>query len=141
MATMKTGAHTIGGVLHSPSLPVVLTLAAMIVGLAALLPLIQSSGATTTAGQIRQLQQEQEGWQARNRELEVEMAGLEHRTKPHAKRSENPPQNGAAHGSAVHHSARPGRPPNRDGPAPPSSAPARAGNSLWDDLSGWLPLP
>lgn len=143
MAAMKTGAHTtIGGVLHSPSLPVVLTLAAMIVGLAALLPLIQSSGATTTAGQIRQLQQEQEGWQARIRELEVDVAGLgslnhiEQEAKTRLKMVQP---------KEVQYIAVPAPAPAQQRlPSrylPPTPQPHAAGNSLWDDVSGWLPLP
>ncbi len=58
------------------SLPLILLIAAMIVGLAALLPLVQSSGATTTAGSITQLQQQHDDWQARLEEEQVRVARL-----------------------------------------------------------------
>ena len=52
---------------HSGSLSVVLIAAALVVGFTALLPLVQSSGATSTAGQIQQLEREKQDWQARLR--------------------------------------------------------------------------
>jgi cell division protein FtsL len=58
------------------SLPLILLIAAMIVGLAALLPLVQSSGATTTAGSITQLQQQHDDWQARLEEEQANVARL-----------------------------------------------------------------
>ncbi len=58
------------------SLPLILLIAAMIVGLAALLPLVQSSGATTTAGSITQLQQQHDDWQARLEEEQAKVARL-----------------------------------------------------------------
>ena len=54
--------------LRAPGLPLILTEAIIVVGIAALLPLIQSSGATTTNGHIRQLEREQADWQARVQE-------------------------------------------------------------------------
>ena len=64
------------GVLQSPALPVLLTLAALVIGVAALLPLIQSSSATSTAGEVRTLEAERTDWRARLRALELEVAQM-----------------------------------------------------------------
>jgi len=64
------------GVLRSPALPVFLTLAALAIGVAALLPLIQSSSATSTAGEVRTLEAERTDWRARLRALELEVAQM-----------------------------------------------------------------
>src|SRR6266540_3281605 len=64
------------GVFRSPTLPVVLTLAALAIGVAALLPLIQSSSATSTAGEVRALEAERTDQRARLRALELEIAQL-----------------------------------------------------------------
>ena len=58
------------------SMPVVLTIALVAVGLAALLPLLQSSQTTTTGYNIRQLDRERNDWEARIHELEAEIASL-----------------------------------------------------------------
>jgi cell division protein FtsL len=57
-------------------MPVVLTIALVAVGLAALLPLLQSSQATTTGYNIRQLERQRNDWEARIHELEAEVASL-----------------------------------------------------------------
>ncbi len=64
------------GMLRSPALPVVLILAACAIGVTALLPLIQSSTATSTAGDVRALEAEQTDQRARLRALELEIAQL-----------------------------------------------------------------
>ena len=64
------------GVLRSPALPVLLTLAAVVIGVAALLPLIQSSSATSTAGEVRTLEIERNDQRARLRALELEVAQM-----------------------------------------------------------------
>ncbi len=76
MATVDKHERALPGLAHSPNLPVVLTIAAVIVGFTAMLPLVQSSGATSRAGEIQQLQDDKNGMQARLRELELEVAGL-----------------------------------------------------------------
>jgi cell division protein FtsL len=74
---MATAHKTESTLTRTPlAIPVVLTLAVVIIGITAMLPLLQSSGATSTAGNIRQLQQEKAGLQARLRELEVDVATL-----------------------------------------------------------------
>jgi len=57
-------------------MPVVLTIALVAVGLAGLLPLLQSSQATTTGYNIRQLERQRNDWEARSHELEAEIASL-----------------------------------------------------------------
>ena len=64
------------GILRSPALPVVLILAACAIGVTALLPLIQSSSATSTAGDVRALEAERNDQRARLRALELEIAQL-----------------------------------------------------------------
>ena len=58
------------------AMPVVLTIALMAVGLAALLPLLQSSQAINTDYNIRQLERQRNDWEARTHELEAEIASL-----------------------------------------------------------------
>jgi cell division protein FtsL len=58
------------------SMPLVLTIALVAVGLAGLLPLLQSSQTTTTGYNIRQLERQRNDWEARTHELEAEVASL-----------------------------------------------------------------
>jgi cell division protein FtsL len=67
---------TADAVLRTSALPVLLILAAVAIGMAALLPLIQSSSTTSTAGDVRALEAEHSDWRARLRALELEVAGL-----------------------------------------------------------------
>ena len=69
-------AHGLDRLLRSPSMPVLLTLALAAIGIAALLPLLQSSWATTTNGHIQELEREKVDWQARVQELEASTAAL-----------------------------------------------------------------
>lgn len=64
------------GILGFASLPIILVLAAMIVGIAALLPLVQSSGATTTVGDITTLQRQRDDWQTRLEEEQLKVAQM-----------------------------------------------------------------
>jgi cell division protein FtsB len=57
-------------------MPVVLTIAIVVVGLAGLLPLLESSQATSTGYSIRQLERQRNDWEARSHELEAEIASL-----------------------------------------------------------------
>jgi hypothetical protein len=75
MATARKQAPT-AGVWRSPALPALLTLAALVIGVAALLPLIQSSSATSTAGDVRRLESERNDMRARLRALELEVAQM-----------------------------------------------------------------
>jgi cell division protein FtsL len=76
MATARKHGPAASGMLRSPTLPTLLTIAAVVIGVAALLPLIQSSSTTSTAGEIRDLEVERNDTRARLRALELEVAGL-----------------------------------------------------------------
>lgn len=60
----------------SLSLPMVLTLAVMAIGLAGTLSLLPSSQATSTSYSMRQLETTRNDWRARTHELEAEIASL-----------------------------------------------------------------
>ncbi|MFQ5472136.1 MAG: septum formation initiator family protein, partial [Dehalococcoidia bacterium] len=131
------------GLLRPENLPVVLIVATMIVGIAALLPLVQSSASTSTAGSIRQLEEERIGWQTQLQELELDVASMgsldaierEARRRFKMIRPEEvvyilvdspPPE------------AR--RIPSRYLPQD-SSVATDENSSVWEDLISWLPLP
>ena len=132
----------LSGLIAGTSLPAILTIAAVIIGLAALLPLLQSSGATSVAGRIYGLEQERAGWQARLHELELEVAKtgsldqVEQQARTRLKMEEP---------KEVHY-IRVDAPPPQDGKLPsrflpPEPAHASTGSSLWEDVFGWFPLP
>jgi cell division protein FtsL len=58
------------------SLPSLVTICLVVIGLAGLLPLIQSSQVTSTSSDIRQLERARNDWQARLQELQAEVAFL-----------------------------------------------------------------
>jgi cell division protein FtsL len=127
---------------RSPSLPVLLTVSALAIALAALLPLVQSSDATTTNGNIQLLQQEKADWQARLHALELEIATLgsldrierEAITRLHMKAPEQ------THYITVNVPApEPRRLPSRF--LPQQTEQQESGSSVWDKLFGWLPGP
>ncbi len=123
------------------SLPVILLIAAMIVGVAAMLPLLQSSGATTTAGNITQLQQVRDDWQARLEEEQGKVAAL---SSLNTIRQQATGRLKMVEPSETHYITV-------DAPAPAANPlPARfqpvqqqppaAGTSLWDDIIDRLPF-
>src|SRR3990172_8810972 len=137
--TQKTSA--LGELLRSPSLPVLLIAAAVAIGLAALLSLVQSSDATSTNGNIQRLEQEKADWQARLHELELGGAGpgsldrieREAIQRLHMKAPEE------MHYITVDVPA----PEERRLPSrflPPQTKPEESGSSAWDKLFGWFPL-
>jgi hypothetical protein len=126
----------------SPNLPVILIVAAMAVGLAALLPLVQTSGATTTAGRIRELQQERRDWQAQLHEQEVrvaQMGSLERIEREARERLKMVPPTEIHYFSVDASAPEPHRLPSRFLPEEPADS--EPGSSLWEDIAGWLPLP
>lgn len=136
-------ARNVGGLLRPENLPVVLIVAAMVVGIAALLPLVQSSESTSTAGEIRQLEEEKTGWQAQLQELEIEVASmgsLDRIDKEARRRFKMTTPEGTVY---IHVDAPP--PEARKIPSrylPESSAAEpEGGSSVWEDLFGWVPLP
>lgn len=122
------------------SLPVILIMAAIVIGFTALLPLIQSSGATSTAGEIQRLQQERQDWQARLHELEVDVATLGSLARIE---SEARSRLGMTRPTKVHYITVDAPPPaDRKLPSrflPPETRTIEADKSLWDSMFGWLP--
>ncbi len=142
MATVQKSARPLTGVLRSPSLPVILILAAMIVGVAALLPLVQSSGATNTAGNIHTLEQEKTDWRARVRALELKVAGLGSLNRIEQEATQRlkmvPPKE--IHYIRVDAPAPEARRlPSRY--LPQTAKPGDSGSSLLEELFGWIPRP
>jgi cell division protein FtsL len=124
------------------TLPIVLLAAAMLVGLAALLPLVQTSGATTTAGHIRQLEQERADWQAQLREQELRVAqlgSLARIEKEARERLKMVPPTDIRYIRVDAPAPAPHRLPSRFWTEEEESS--TAGSSLWQDLAGWLPVP
>ncbi|MEE8369434.1 MAG: septum formation initiator family protein [Dehalococcoidia bacterium] len=144
MATAPTaeGASAPAELLHTPSLPLLLTIAALAIGLAALLPLIQSSSATSTNGNIRLLEQDLADWQARLREMELEVAGLSslNRIEQEART-----RLGMVQPEETTYITVPGPAPLTwqlpDRFLPETIEQPQPGASLWDKAFGWIPLP
>ncbi len=142
MATAHRTRHpsAIPQALRSPSLPLLMTLAALAVGVAALLPLLQSSGATTTNGNVQRLEQIHADWQARVNELEVEVAtlgGLERIEKEAISRFKMVAPTETVYITVPVPAPQPQRLPSRFLPAQEEPGPAK--KSWWDRLFGWLP--
>lgn len=124
------------------TLPVVLIIAAMIVGVAALLPLVQSSGATSTGGRIRELDQLRQDWQARLYEQEVRVAqlgSLERIEREARLRLKMGPPREIHYFSVDAQAPAPHRLPARF--LPDERPQTEAGSSLWEDILDWLPVP
>lgn len=138
----KSRAASIGGLLHNTSLPSIITIAALVVGLAALLPLVLSSGATTTAGNVQLLQQQKVEWEARVRELELEVArmgSLDRIEQEAIKRWKMAPPR------EVHYVTVDAPPPEAPKlPSrylPPETGEKAGGTSFWGEILSWLPWP
>ena len=145
MATLDktSGAQASPQILPSPSLPVAITIAAIAIGLAALLPLIQSSDATTINARIQRLQQELADWEARGQELEVTvatLAGLERIEKEAARRFNMVQAQDTIYLTLDVAEPQPRQLPSRFLPQiqPPPQAETQ---SIWDKLFGWIPWP
>ena len=70
----RTTRHFLPELLRSPSLPTLLIISALAIGVAALVPLVGSSIATTTNGNVDRLERQRFDWQARVQERELEVA-------------------------------------------------------------------
>ena len=128
--------------LRSPSLPVLLILCAVAIGVAALLPLVQSSDLTATNGNIQRLERDSADWRARLHEMELDvarMSSLERVEKEARERLSMAPPTETHYISVDEPPPQESRLPSRYLP-PPVEEP-RAGSSLWDKLFGWIPLP
>jgi cell division protein FtsB len=145
MATAPKAQPTrhVGGLLRPENLPVVLIIAAMVVGVAALLPLVQSSSSTSTAGDIQHLEDERTGIQAQLQELEIDIArmGSLERIEKEARtrfRMTAPDDTIYLPVDSTPPEARkiPDRYLTESAGAEPTG-----GSSIWEDVFGWVPLP
>lgn len=143
MATIQRPArHVLPELLRSPSLPTLLIICALTIGAAAFVPLVQSSIATTTNGNIHRLEQVRDDWQARIQELELEvatMAGLariENAAKTDLKMV-NPKE--TRYITVAAEAPEPRTLPSRY--LPPPSDERQTEPSIWEQLLDWLPLP
>jgi len=136
-----TGRHILPELLRSPSMPMLLILVTLVIGAAALIPLVQSAIATSTNGKVHRLEQQRDDWQARIQELELgvaTMAGLdriERRAREELKMAE-PRETRYIAVDAPAPEAR--KLPGRYLPEPDEKG---AGPSIWEQIVDWLPLP
>jgi len=140
--TRKPADSAITGVLRTPNPAIMLILAAVVIGMAALLPVVQSSGATNTAGNIRRLEQEKADWRAQVRSLELEIAGLGSLGRIEQEATQRlkmgPPRE--LHYIRIDAPApEPRRLPSRY--FAPTPEPEDDGSSVWGQLFGWIPKP
>lgn len=142
MATPRQQARAVPSTWVTGTLPIILIFATMVVGIAALLPLVQSSGATSTAGHIRVLEQQREDWQARLHEQEVtvaELGSLDRIDKEARERLKMGPPTDVNYISIDAPAPAPHRMPGRFLPDQPNQV--SAGDSLWKALTDWFPFP
>ena len=127
--------------LQDSNIPVILILVTLVVGIAALLPLVQTSLATSTGGNVSRLEQLREDWQARlhEQELRVAQLGSLDRIDSEAQGRLKMVKPDSVKYVLV------------DAPAPaPNKLPSRyltvedgpvESESLWEEFFGWVPLP
>ncbi|HEY5626173.1 MAG TPA: hypothetical protein VIT93_06765 [Dehalococcoidia bacterium] len=141
MAASRDGSSAIPEVLQGTNIPVILIVAALIVGVAALLPLVQTSLATSTGGNISRLEQLREDWQARLHEQEgrvAEMGSLDRIEREAKVRLKMVAPDSVTYLNVDAPAPAPHRLPSRY--RPPEKELVESG-SLWEDLFGWIPLP
>jgi cell division protein FtsL len=123
-------------------MPTLLIIAALVIGSAALIPLVQSAVATSTNGNVHRLEQQRDDWQARTQELELEvatMAGLD-RIETKARTDLEMTEPKETRYIAVDATApEPRKLPSRY--LPPETDKKQAGPSIWEQILDWLPLP
>ena len=143
MATIqRTGRHIVSDLLRSPNMPTLLIISALVIGAAALIPLVQSSIATTTNGNVRLLEQQRDDWQAQIQELELDVA-----TMAGLNRIENEARNGlkmvepkeTRYITVPEEAPEPRSVPGRYLPSTANEREAEP--SAWRKLLNWLPLP
>ena len=143
MATIhKPAGSALATGLRTPSLPVILIIAALLIGISALLPLVQSSGATTTAGTILSLEQQRTDWRARVRTLELDVAGLGslgHIEREATQRLKMGPPKETYFIRVDAPAPEPRRLPSRYLAQEPATE--DSGSSIWKQLTGWIPTP
>ncbi len=127
--------------LQNSNIPVILILVTLVVGIAALLPLVQTSLATSTGGNVSRLEQLREDWQAQLHEQELRVAQLGSLDRI----------DGEARGRLKMVTPDSVTYLIVDAPAPaPIKLPSRylteetgpvESESLWEEFFGWVPLP
>jgi len=133
--------HARPGVWSSTNLAVALLVAAMVVGVAALLPLVQTSGATNTTGRIRQLEQDRVDWEARVHEEEVAVAELGSLDRIGKEARERLRMGPPAETHYISVDAPPPEPHRLPSRFLPEASKSNTGSSLWEDITNWLPGP
>ena len=141
MAANRQRSSAIPEVLQDSNIPVILILVTLVVGVAALLPLVQTSLATSTGGNVSRLEQLREDWQAQLHEQEVRVAQLGSLDRID---SEAQGRLKMVTPDSVTYLLV-------DAPAPaPNKLPSRylteedrpvESESLWEEFFGWVPLP
>jgi cell division protein FtsL len=138
----RTGRQILPQLLRAPSTPILLIASALAIGSAALVPLVASSVATSTNGNIARLEQQRDDWQARIRELELEVAGMAglNRIETVARTDLKMTEPRATRYVTV----AAGPPEERRLPSrylPPKPEEREAEPAIWEKVLGWLPLP
>ena len=141
MAANRQRSSAIPEVLQDSNIPVILIVVTLVVGVAALLPLVQTSLATSTGGNVSRLEQLREDWQAQLHEQEVRVAQLGSLDRID---SEAQGRLKMVKPDSVKYLLV-------DAPAPaPNKLPSRylteedgpvESESLWEEFFGWVPLP
>ncbi|MCH7998554.1 MAG: cell division protein FtsL [Chloroflexi bacterium] len=143
MATIqRTGRHIVSDILRSPSMPTLLIISALVIGAAALIPLVQSSIATTTNGNVRFLEQQRDDWQAQTQELELDvatMAGLNRIEKEARESLKMVEPKETRYITVPVEAPAPRRLPSRY--LRPTADEREAEPGAWKKLLDWLPLP
>ena len=143
MATVqKTERHLLPELLRSPSLPTLLIISALAIGAAALLPLVQSSIATSTNGNVHRLEQQRDDWQAHIQETELEvatMASLERIEEAARTDLKMVEPKESRYITVAAEPPEPRRLPSRY--LPPAAKEAQSEPAIWQQLLDWLPLP
>ena len=143
MATIqRVGRHVVSDILRSPSMPTLLIISALVIGAAALIPLVQSSIATTTNGNVRLLEQQRDDWQAQTQELELDVATMAslNRIEKEARESLKMVEPKETRYITVPVEApEPRRLPGRY--LPPTADEREVEPGAWKKLLDWLPLP
>ena len=141
MAAGRHGSRAIPETLQATNIPVILIMVALIVGVAALLPLVQTSLATSTGGNVSHLEDLREDWQARLHEQEVsvaELGSLDRIEREAKSRLKMVVPDSVTYLTVDAPPPAPLRLPSRFLPDKKESIES---GSLWEDLFGWIPLP
>ncbi len=143
MATLqREGRHFLPELLRSPSMPTLLIIGALAIGAAALVPLVQSSIATSTNGNVHRLEQQRDDWRARIQELELDVATMasldriERAARTELKLIEPKETRYITLAAAA---PEPRRLPSRY--LPPTADERESEPGIWKQLLDWLPLP